>query len=97
MNPSLVPAMSEPIVIDFYTKPDCPLCIDAESLLEVAGHHWRLDIRAVNILTDRAIYDLYWNRIPVLELADGATLEPPITRERLSSFLRRHGASPPTT
>jgi hypothetical protein len=80
-----------PVSIDivFYTKPDCPLCEDAESLLEVAGHHWPLAIRRVNILTDRTVYELYWNRIPVLEGVDGVTLEPPITRELLSAFLRR--------
>jgi hypothetical protein len=93
MKPRLVPAMPEPIVIEFYTKPDCHLCIDAEALLEVAGHHWRLEIHPVNILAERTVYDLYWNRIPVLELPDGATLEPPITRERLSAFLRRYAAS----
>ena len=86
--------MASPIVIEFYTKPDCHLCEDVLSLLEVAGHHWSLDIRSVNILTDQALYDLYWNRIPVLEFDNGATLEPPITRERLTSFLRRYGAVP---
>lgn len=81
--------MPPPIVIEFYTKPECPLCEDAEALLEVASRHWPLEIRFINILTDRAVYDLYWNRIPVLEFADGATLEPPITREKLTAMLRR--------
>jgi hypothetical protein len=85
--------MTRPIVIDFYTKPDCHLCEDAESLLEVAGRHWALEIRRRNILQDRSLYDLYWNRIPVLECSDGATLEPPITRELLTAFLRRQFAA----
>ena len=81
--------MANPIVIVFYTKPGCHLCEDAETLLEVAGHHWPIEIRPTNILQDRAVYDLYWNRIPVLEGADGSTLEPPITRESLTAFIRR--------
>lgn len=81
--------MSPHIVIDFFTKPDCPLCEDALSLLEVAGRHWPVEVRQVNILTDKALYELYWNRIPVLEFDDGSTLEAPITRENLSHCLRR--------
>ena len=89
--------MLTPIVIRFFTKPDCPLCEDALSLLEVAGYHWTLDVRLVNILGERGLYELYWNRIPVLELEDGATLEPPITRERLSTWLRRYSAQADST
>jgi glutaredoxin len=81
--------MPSVIAIEFYTKPDCPLCEDASSLLEVASHHWPLEVRTVNILTDRTLYDLYWNRIPVLEFDNGSTLEAPITREKLAGFLRR--------
>ncbi len=80
--------MVTPIVIQIFTKPDCPLCEDASNLLEVASHHWPLEVRSVNILTDRTLYNLYWNRIPVLEFDNGATLEAPITRERLSERLR---------
>lgn len=88
-NAHLVPEMPNSIIIILYTKPDCPLCQDAESLLEVAGRHWSLDVQRKNILQDRALYDLYWNRIPVLEFPDGATLEPPVTRELLTARLRR--------
>lgn len=87
--------MSDTIVIAFYTKPECPLCENAESLLEVAGHHWPIEVRAINILQDRALYDLYWNRIPVLECADGSTLEPPVTHERLTAFIRRRQSDQP--
>lgn len=81
--------MASRIVIQFFTKPGCPLCEDVSNLLEVAGHHWPLEVRSVSILTARALHDLYWNRIPVLEFADGSTLEPPITRERLTGCLKR--------
>jgi len=81
--------MSSRIVIIFYTKPECSLCEDAATLLEAAGHHWSLEVQMVDILRDPTLYDLFWNRIPVLEFADGATLEPPITRERLTAFIRR--------
>jgi hypothetical protein len=93
-KPPLVPMNTAPIVILFYTKPDCPLCEDAETLLEVAGHHWPIEVRRVNILQDRACYDLYWNRIPVLEFPSGATLEPPrLTRENLTAVLRRQSGT----
>ncbi len=92
MSAELVPVPANLIVIEFFTKPDCHLCEDAEAILEVASHYFLFDLRTVNILQDRAVYDLYWNRIPVLEFPDGATLEPPITRERLTAMLRRYSA-----
>lgn len=81
--------MPTPIVITLYSKPDCPLCEEARHLLEAIGHHLPFALETVNILQDRSVYDLYWNRIPVLEFADGGTLEPPITRERLAAVIRR--------
>ncbi len=82
--------MTQTIVIEFYTRPECSLCEDATELLEIAGHHWPLDVRTVNILKDRQLYERYGNRIPVIEFDDGATLEPPITRDRLTALIRRH-------
>ena len=82
------PPTSEPICLTFYTKPDCPLCDKAEKLLEIVGDRWSLRVTKVNILSDRALYARYHDRIPVLVFPGDALLEAPISREDLTGMLR---------
>lgn len=81
--------MNRQILVRFYTKPGCPLCEDAESLLEVAGRRFPIAIQPVDIRRDPRLFALYGERIPVLEFPDGTLLEPPVTRDRLTAILRR--------
>lgn len=80
--------MAARIEIKFYSKPNCPLCDKVEALLEAARGRWPLVVNKVNIMADNNLYDRYRNSIPVLQFADGRELQPPITRERLTTTLR---------
>jgi thiol-disulfide isomerase/thioredoxin len=81
-----VPA-SISIVIHFYTKPGCPLCDEAELLLEAAAHHYEVSVTKFNILANPALYEEYSRRIPVL-IIGARTLEPPIREDQLAEAIR---------
>ena len=80
--------MVESVVVTLFTKPDCPLCREAEILLEAVSFRWPLRIVRINILEDSEVYERYRDRIPVLRFATGETLEPPIQRDKLTALIR---------
>jgi glutaredoxin len=82
------PPIPEPISLTFYTKPDCPLCDQAEKLLEIVGDRWPLRVARVNIVSDRDAYEQYHDRIPVLLFAGGVVLIAPISRDDLTGALK---------
>ena len=76
------------IQITFYTKPQCPLCKEAEELLADLGRSHPINLIKVDILRDAELYTAYGERIPVLQFSRGVTLEPPITESRLRNAIR---------
>jgi len=61
----------EVLRLDFYSKPDCPLCDDALKALDrVLGKLRRVpvEVRHWNIETDPALFETYRLMIPVIEL-----------------------------
>ena len=55
-------------------KPDCHLCHDArEALARVCGD-LGLDWEELSILDDPALYDEFWEKIPVVQV-DGRTVD----------------------
>lgn len=50
-----------------YTRPDCPLCEDAERMMRLAAEDYPLHWRTVNIEEDDEIHEKYMLMIPVLE------------------------------
>jgi glutaredoxin len=85
--------MTKPIGLTFYTKPDCPLCEDAERLLDEAKGQWNLVVRRYNIRTDPSVYATYKDRIPVLRFDSGPAIEAPITWQALVTALRSMGVT----
>ena len=53
--------------IIFYTKPHCPLCDEALTILRNLQDQWRFELSEVNILEDPALYEKYQYDIPVAE------------------------------
>jgi hypothetical protein len=49
-----------------YRKPGCPLCDEAEELLESASEKWRFSLEARNILEREEWFAAYRYRVPVL-------------------------------
>jgi thiol-disulfide isomerase/thioredoxin len=71
----------------FYSRPGCHLCDDAAALLEQLAQRIPIAITEVNILGDIDLYERYKHSIPVVVLADGATLAAPIRAEELERLL----------
>ena len=88
----MFPPHDKEIEVTFYTKPDCPLCDRAYDLLEIVAIRKKIRIRAVNILTDPEIYELYRDRIPVLSFPDGTIIDAPIRRDELTRILNNLSA-----
>lgn len=51
--------------VTFYTKPNCPLCDKALEQVELARRVVPFELREVNILSDRVLYERYKHAIPV--------------------------------
>ena len=53
--------------VQFYTRPNCPLCEDARLMLELVKEDVALHIEEINIEDNDAIHEKYLLRIPVIE------------------------------
>ena len=66
--------MDVPIQLQFYTKPDCPLCDEAKSVLQNIGAKTAfIAVEEIDITKDLGLFTKYKHLIPVLEL-DGQRL-----------------------
>ncbi len=70
--------------IVLYTKPNCPLCLEVEELLEDIGERLGFSFSKVNILENSHIYEKYKDQIPVVEFGDGQSLFGKISRKELT-------------
>jgi hypothetical protein len=73
--------------ITLYTRPGCHLCEDTADLIERLAGRFPLEIVEVSILSDAGLYERYKNRIPVIVIAGGPTLEAPIREAELIRWL----------
>jgi hypothetical protein len=76
-----------PRQVVLYSRPGCHLCEDAADLLEQLAQRIPIAITEVNILGDVDLYERYKHSIPVIALADGATLAAPIRADELERRL----------
>lgn len=67
--------MGRRIEIVFYTKPNCPLCEEAEEILEE--------------MKDMIVYEEYKHRIPVIEIAKKFELSGRIEKGKLRARIRQ--------
>ena len=64
----------KPMQLQFYTKPDCPLCDAAKAVLQNIGARASfIAVEEIDITKDLRLFTKYKYRIPVLEL-DGQPL-----------------------
>ena len=82
------PSMS--LRITFYTKPNCPLCEDAEVLLDDMQRHFDFSVLKIDITTEMNTYEKYKHRIPVLRLGDLGDLSGKITEKELRQSIRAY-------
>jgi len=79
-----------------YSKPGCHLCDEAKAKIErLRARGYDLTINERDVSTDPALFERYRYLIPVVELPDGRTLEPPISEYKLEQALRAAGVPSP--
>lgn len=74
--------------VTLYGKPDCHLCDEAEDRLAGLSRQVGLTFRKVDIQTSPELYERFRYRIPVIEVEGGATLDWPVTSERVLRAVR---------
>lgn len=76
--------------IKFYYKGGCWLCDTALETLNGLSGKYDIEMERIDIDTDPALYDLYRFDIPVLEFADGSTLNGHIKKKALLEKLQEN-------
>jgi glutaredoxin len=74
--------------ITFYTKPNCPLCEEAEELLDEMRGYFDFSVLKIDITRDIDAYEIFKHRIPVLRLGDLGDLSEKITEKELRQKIR---------
>jgi uncharacterized membrane protein/glutaredoxin len=72
-----------------YTKEDCPLCDEAEALLQRLQGEYQFTVETVDIASDGDLFQRYQYTVPVVVVGDGLTVAAPVTEERLRWALNR--------
>ncbi|MBL8951579.1 MAG: glutaredoxin family protein [Myxococcaceae bacterium] len=75
--------------VTFYTKAGCPLCEEAEELLDEARDHLPLEIEKLDILRDDALFQRYRYRVPVIRVGNTDVLELKFTLDELLRVLSK--------
>ena len=84
-------------LVTVYTAPHCTLCRDVLEDLALLAAEQDLDVRTVDVSADPLLAQRYLLLAPVVELAGGPTLHPPISIRRLRAALASAPASQPGT
>lgn len=58
----------EPVKLQLYTKPDCPLCDEAKDALKAVAARSPIQIEEIDITSNLGFFTKYKNLIPVLEM-----------------------------
>jgi glutaredoxin len=74
--------------ITFYTKPYCPLCEEAEELLEELIGHFDFSVLKIDITKEMDTYEEFKHRIPVLRFGDRWELSGKINENELRQKIR---------
>ena len=81
--------MRRKIEIIFYTKPNCPLCEEAEEILEEIKNNKSITVSQIDITKDMMIYEEYKHRVPVIEIAQKSVLSGRIEGGKLITSIRQ--------
>lgn len=60
--------------IQFFSRPDCPLCVEGLTMLKLVQEDVDFDIEVINIEDDDKIHEKYMLMIPVVE-KDGEVIQ----------------------
>ena len=73
--------------VTLYSKPDCCLCDEARETIERVRRDHPIELEQIDVTSDRALFDRYRERVPVV-LVDGVeAFELRIEEQELRAFL----------
>ena len=75
-------------VVTLYGKPDCHLCVEAQSALQKLRSELGFELSEVDITTDDVLHREYFERIPVATLGDEELFEYFVDEDALRQRLR---------
>ena len=75
-------------VVKLYGKPDCHLCVEAQSVLRRLRTELDFELSEVDITSDEALHRAYFERIPVVTLEDEELFEYFVDEDALRQRLR---------
>jgi glutaredoxin len=78
--------------VTVYTAPGCTLCRAALEDLDLLAAEQALDVHTVDVTADPDLARRYLLLVPVVEIAGGAVLQPPISMRQLRSALAAAGS-----
>ena len=76
--------------VKLYTKEGCWLCDMALDMLNGQREKYGIEIERIDIGNEGELYDLYRFDVPVLEFADGTTLNSHIKKKALIEAIERN-------
>jgi len=76
-------------MIVFYYRPQCGLCREIEVPLLQYARQYSVKVKYINIDEDKTAYGLYWDKIPVIEIAGGPTFFEPISQGELKNAISK--------
>lgn len=83
--------MDFPIQLQFYTKPDCPLCDEAKVVLQsIEAQASFITVEEIDITKNLGLFTKYKHLIPVLELEGHRLFVHHVNRWKLIWQLRWH-------
>ncbi len=72
-----------------YSKPGCHLCEITHQLLLGLNREFDLEIEEADITRDPALYEKYWDKIPVVVVDGATTLAAPIRVAEVRAALQK--------
>ena len=79
--------MKQPIQVNFYTRPVCPLCDKAKMQLLELANEFPLEIHEIDIYQDDDLLEKYQLMIPVIEIAGEEVDYGMVSKEAVRFFL----------
>lgn len=74
--------------VNFYSKPDCPLCDAGLLIVGKLAHRFEFDVHKIDISQDEKLYAKYCELIPVVEIKGEIVGSGKLSERALSSALR---------
>ena len=78
-------------VVTLYTKPNCPLCDEADRTLRRCLRQWSVRYETVDITTDPVLLQAYGQTVPVVAVDGTALFFGKISAFRLQRVLSERG------